>query len=106
VKVPVFTTVSKFPVNSSFFSFCSDEKAPLSISDIKLSFIDNRIQSINELGFSIAGNLSSLNLVTLYLSKNRLKSIPPAIKTVETILHLELSGFGDHYFLRKWIQLS
>jgi Leucine-rich repeat (LRR) protein len=58
----------------------------------ELHLSDNRIQSINELGFSIAGNLSSLNLVTLYLAKNRLKSIPPAIKTVETILHLELSG--------------
>jgi Leucine-rich repeat (LRR) protein len=58
----------------------------------ELHLSDNRIQSINELGFSIAGNLSTLNLVTLYLTKNRLKSIPPAIKTVETILHLELSG--------------
>lgn len=58
----------------------------------ELHLSDNRIHSINELGFSIAGNGSSLNLVTLYLAKNRLKSIPPAIKTVKTILHLELSG--------------
>jgi len=58
----------------------------------ELHLSGNRIQFINELGFSIAGNGSSLNLVTLYLAKNRLKSIPPAIKTVETILHLKLSG--------------
>lgn len=57
----------------------------------ELHLSGNRIQSINELGFSIDSNGSSLNLVTLLLTKNRLKSIPPAIKTVETILHLELS---------------